>query len=56
MKKCNGNDYDIDYCRVEKMGCLGCYYFTDDGNKNIDKGGQINGNKSIFTQNKKERI
>lgn len=24
--KCTGTSYDIDHCRVEKMGCPGCHY------------------------------
>ena len=25
--KCTGTGYDIDHCRVEKMGCLGCHHY-----------------------------
>ena len=31
--KCSGKEWD--HCRVEKMGCKGCYY---DENKNKEKG------------------
>lgn len=26
-KICTGTGYDIDYCRVEKLGCDGCIYY-----------------------------
>ena len=25
--KCTGTGYDWDHCRVEKMGCPGCYHY-----------------------------
>ena len=37
MKKCIGTSYDIDHCRVEKMGCPGCNYFKEGGICNEQK-------------------
>lgn len=35
MKECVGTGYDIDHCRVEKMGCSGCHYFRRKKRKNM---------------------
>ena len=37
MKKCTGTGYDWDHCRVEKMGCPGCYHYKEGGDKNEQK-------------------
>ena len=31
MRICTGTGYDIDHCRVEKMGCLGCTHYKEGG-------------------------
>lgn len=33
MMKCIGTSQEWDYCRVEKMGCEGCYYYKEEENK-----------------------
>ena len=40
MRICTGIEYDRDHCRVEKMGCVGCYYYNEKEKKidNLDKG------------------
>ena len=30
MKICTGTGYDWDHCRVEKMGCIGCYHYKEE--------------------------
>ena len=29
MGICTGTGYDIDHCRVEKMGCKYCFHYTE---------------------------
>lgn len=28
-KECAGTEHDKNYCKVEKMGCRGCYYLKE---------------------------
>ena len=35
--KCTGTSYDWDHCRVEKMGCQGCYHYKMVGKENEDE-------------------
>lgn len=28
-KNCTGTGYDIDYCREEKRGCVGCDHYKE---------------------------
>ena len=37
MRICTGTGYDIDPCRVEKMGCPGCDHYREGGLKNEQK-------------------
>lgn len=32
-KVCTGTGYDIDYCREEKMGCVGCDHYRNKDRK-----------------------
>lgn len=34
--ECTGTSREWDHCRVEKMGCLGCYYYRKENEMNID--------------------
>lgn len=45
-KQCTGTGYDIDYCRVEKMGCEGCDHFREGGTCNEQKTSECPKNKS----------
>lgn len=50
-------DKDRDSCRVEKRGCEGCYYASDRIlTEDVTENGDNDGDKSIFTQNKEERV
>lgn len=35
--KCTGTGYDWDHCRVEKMGCPGCYHYKIVRKENEDE-------------------
>lgn len=35
--KCTGTGYDWDHCRVEKMGCPGCYHYKTVRKENEDE-------------------
>ena len=49
MKKCTGTGYDWDHCRVEKMGCPGCYHYKERGEINEQKVGKCADNQSDKT-------
>lgn len=43
---CTGTGYDIDHCRVEKMGCFGCAHYKErGGNCDGKKAGECPNNK-----------
>ena len=46
MRICTGTEYDKDYCRVEKMGCVGCCYYNEKEDKNEQKVSERTKNKS----------
>ena len=46
MRKCTGTGYDVDHCREEKMGCLGCDHYREGGKCNEQKIGECPKNKS----------
>lgn len=35
--ECTGTSYDWDHCRVEKMGCPGCYHYKTIRKENKDE-------------------
>ena len=35
--ECTGTGYDWDHCRVEKMGCPGCYHYKTVRKENEDE-------------------
>ena len=45
-KKCTGTGYDIDHCRVEKLGCVGCVHYEEGGECNEQKIGKCPKDKS----------
>ncbi len=45
-RKCTGTGYDWDYCRVEKLGCPGCYHYKEGGKENEQKISKRSKNKS----------
>jgi hypothetical protein len=45
-KICTGTGYDIDHCRVEKMGCSGCDHYREGGECNEQKISKCPKNKS----------
>ena len=49
MRVCTGTGYDMDHCRVEKMGCLGCHYFKKEEEINEQEISQCANNKSNKT-------
>ena len=49
MRICTGTGYDIDHCRVEKMGCPGCDHYREGGLKNEQKVSECSKNKSNKT-------
>ena len=50
MQRCAGTGYDIDYCRVEKLGCCGCKHFEKEENKDEQKIGECS-NCKIYQTN-----
>ena len=34
MWVCTGTGYDMDHCRIEKMGCHGCNYYKEEDELN----------------------
>lgn len=46
--KCTGTSRDWDHCRVEKMGCPGCYYYRKE-QENEQKISERTKNKSNKT-------
>lgn len=48
--KCTDKEWNS--CRVEKRGCEGCYYASDEIlTEDITENGDNDGDKSIFAQN-----
>ena len=49
--KCTGTSYDWDHCRVEKMGCPGCYHYkmVREENEDEQKISECSKNKSDKT-------
>ena len=48
--KCTGTGYDCDHCRVEKMGCPGCYHY-----KIVRKENEDEQKISEYTKNKSDK-
>jgi hypothetical protein len=49
MRKCTGTGYDIDHCRVEKMGCPGCHHYKKEvkfNGQKISKRAKYKGHKT----------
>ena len=49
MRKCTGTGYDINHCRVEKLGCPGCYYYKEEEEINEQKVSKCANDKSDKT-------
>ena len=45
MRICTGTGYDIDHCRVEKMGCPGCDHYREGGKENEQETSKHSKNK-----------